>query len=212
MPRSKEILYFNGLERTGVGRPERTLINYLRFRGITMNHAEVAWHSDLPYQKIFETAMNRAEELLQKSEYLTLVGASAGGSLAVNVFHALSQRYPAAELRAVSLSGRLKVANLDTFSRSVMARPNPSQSFIDSVIACDYNTLPQLSQHQKSRMLTVQPLADEAIPLSTMGIEGVQNQTVPIAGHVAGIALAALMLPRTLKTLQRQGHTKAEEV
>lgn len=75
---------------------------------------------------------------------------------------------------------------------------HPSKAFLDSVIYCDKAAIPELTEADRARMITIQPRADEIVPLDMMVIECVNTKSVPINGHMAGIALAAVCLPRYL--------------
>jgi len=72
------------------------------------------------------------------------------------------------------------------------------------VVQCDQVAIPGLTESDKQRLWTVRPVADEAVPLSTMYIDGVECYTVPVSGHVAGIAVGAIRLPGILNDLETQ--------
>ncbi|MBI2798266.1 hypothetical protein HYX70_03125 [Candidatus Saccharibacteria bacterium] len=194
-------LYFNGLERTHTGVPERVLTWYYRLWGIVLAYFSVDWHSGRSFQELLDEATNRAEGMLLRHGQLVLIGASAGGSLAMGVFAQLRRKYPEADVRAVSLSGRLHVGNLDDLVATALHRPGkkPSVAFIDSVRHCNEEVLPLLTAADKQRAITFRPLFfDEAVPLCTMGISGVAMFIAPIVYHVPGIVLGALRIPWVL--------------
>jgi hypothetical protein len=195
-----QVLYLNGLERTKVGLPEKILAGYLRLRGIEMAHASVDWHSDGSFQEIFDATTYQAEQKLQQHGKLAIVGVSAGGSLGLNVFQRLRRDSPESDVSLVSLSAWLNVGDMERLDYTALHRPGkqPSPAFKDSVVHCSNVTLPALTQADRARILTIHPLADEVVPLYTMSIEGVEARTVPIGGHVLGISVASLMLPRLL--------------
>ena len=198
-----EVLYFNGLERTKVGVPERALSLYLRLRGIRSEHAEVNWHSEESFQEIFDSASELAEQKLRQSGHLAIVGASAGGSLGVNVFQRLRVNNPGLDLSLITFSAWLNAADLQRLEYTAVHRPGKqkSEAFRDSVIHCSEVAVPLLTEADKARIVTTYPSTDETVPLDVMGIEGVEAHVIPARGHVPGIALASLMLPHLIDEL-----------
>lgn len=195
-------LYLNGLERTHTGTFEKLLAKYFRLWGVFFKHLSVDWHTGKPFQVLLDDATNEAEKILHQHRKLVLIGASAGGSLAVSVFARLRSKYPGADIYVIVLSGRLHVGDSDNLIHTALHRPGkkPSLAFIDSVHYCERKVLSRLTQADKRRMVTFRPLLfDEAVPLSTMGIHGVTMLIAPIFYHVPGIVVAALRVPRTIR-------------
>lgn len=68
-----------------------------------MTHAHVDWRSEESFAALLDRMTELAREKLRNHDRLALVGSSAGGSMAVNVFGALKDE----NVVAASLCGRL---------------------------------------------------------------------------------------------------------
>ena len=195
-------VYFNGLERTSVGVPEKLFARYMKLRGVDLFHAEVDWHN-LNFTDIFAEATDYTRDVLQDVGRLTIIGASAGGSLGVNVFSRIRKEDQKTDVSLISLSGRLRIGDRQHLEETALYRPGkqPSRAFIDSVVRCDEVATIQLTPDDKRRMLTVLPMTDGVVPPDTMTVDGVEQKTVPMVGHVPGIALGALVTPGLINNL-----------
>ncbi|HTE57132.1 MAG TPA: hypothetical protein VK694_00150 [Verrucomicrobiae bacterium] len=192
-------LYFHGLGTTQLTLIDRIFFSHLRHRGIELEHALVDWHGDQSFQELFDHATEQAEQRLRTYGQLTLVGASAGGSMAVNVFHRLRSGDPDLNISVISLSGRLHIGDPQHLERRALHRlGKPSPAFIGSVTHCHEVAIPGLTEADKQLVGVARPWIERTVPLATMSIEDAHEYTVPAIGHVAGIGLGALWLPRIL--------------
>ncbi len=199
-------LYLHGLGRTDLRSNERRILERNHSKGIDYVAADIDWRSSETFLELRDRITKQASELLvSMSELgrLVIEGSSAGGSLATNVGAQLDD----SRVRVVSHSGRLREGNYSKRSWRNLARcahlgtTAASQSFYDSVLHCDNVTIPSLSEEAKSRMLITMPLADEVVPIATMGIEGVQTARVSIVGHSFGIGAGMLRMPHLIEQL-----------
>lgn len=119
-----------------------------------------------------------------KKNYVSLIGASASGSLAFNCLIA----FPNDVLTAVDLCGRLKVGDEQGF-RSFKQRAEGTLSFAQSVRRFEANTS-KLSPKLKQRMLITKGWWDELVPEKTMEVEGIRSVRVPFVEHGINISLS----------------------
>ncbi len=194
------ILFFNGLSTGEVRKREQIAINYLRKRGVQVTAAQINWYGSESFASIFKRMVKLTQQELKKHGKLTLVGSSAGGSMAVNILSRLRDK----NLSAVTLCSRLQLADLPWWDlRSLermahMGTSRPSQAFLDSVTYCSNKAIPNLTTSSKQHLIIVQQWADFVVPRPTMSIDGVQIYKVPALGHGWGIAMGVRRLPRII--------------
>lgn len=191
-------LYFNGLTDGTTRKRERLAIKYLAKHGIIVEHTPINWRSDEPFQGLLARLTRIAEQKLKEHDKLLLIGSSAGGSLALNIFKQVDNK----NLYAITLCSRLHDAKLAWWDWRIMHRmayigaPKASQKFVDSVTYCSDKTIPRLTKQDKQRIVIVQQLADGVVPRPTMSIDGVQACKVLAFGHGWGVAAAVRRIPR----------------
>ncbi len=196
-------LFFNGLTDGTTRKREQLAINYLAERGIIVEHIPINWRSDELFTDMIAGLTELTSQKLKEHGELLLIGSSAGGSLALNVFKQVNSR----NLYAVTLCSRLHDAKLPWWDRRTMERmayigtPKASQAFVDSVAYCTNTTILALTSEDKERIVIVQQLADSVVPRPTMGIEGVQVHKVAAIGHGWGIASGVRHLPKIIHSL-----------
>lgn len=191
-------LFFNGLTDGTTRKREQLAINYLAKRGIAVEHVPINWRSDEPFTHMLNRLTKITQQKLKEYDQLLLIGSSAGGSLALNVFKRVDNK----NLYTITLCSRLHDAKLAWWDWRTMERmayigtPKASQKFVDSVAYCTDKTIPTLSDQDKKRIVIVQQLADGAVPRPTMSVEGAQTHKVLAIGHGWGIAAGAVHLPK----------------
>ena len=187
---SKPLLFLNGL---GVGdeRPwETRAFRILENKGYDPIHGHVNWRTE-SLDKIFHRLTSQSETIVREVGFLTVVGASAGGSLAINLFGKLRDR----NVKAVNAYGRLSRGNLPSWSYHTLefsahlGTQKASQSWYESVQYCEDVTIPALSKRDKERISILKPITDLVVPLHTMDIDGIEPKRMLALGHsTAGLA------------------------
>lgn len=184
-------VYFNGLNRGTINRGERSAIKRAANDNIDIEHIPIDWLSNESFDNFINKTTAACEEELKQYGSLLLVGASAGGSLAINVFGELSNE----NVRVVTLCSRLHEPDLrwwDPRSLERMAHigtAKESRLFYDSVMRSGNTTIPSLAPKDRQRITTVKQWADEVVPRPTMNVEGLQSYIVPGFGHHYGIVM-----------------------
>ncbi|HXE10067.1 MAG TPA: hypothetical protein VN554_01440 [Verrucomicrobiae bacterium] len=198
------VLYINGLGDGAWNRREHIMASNLERHGHRMEHAHLDWLANGGFESRLQETVGQAETILRDEGRLAIVGSSAGGSMAVNVFGALESE----DVFAVNMCGRLAEGDLaatDWRTLDNMAHlgtSRASQSFYDSVKFCEEETVPNLTDEQKKRLLIFHQLFDFVVPHQTMLIPGVDNKRLAVIGHGLGIFLAGRMLPELLSENQ----------
>lgn len=194
-------IFFNGLGTGETRRREAIAFKYLRKHGIAVVHHHIDWLSGEGFESLLQKAAALTRDILDTNGSVVLIGSSAGGSMAINVFSQLQDH----DVFAISLCGRLHpgayqpTERLSLENKAGIGKPHESQSFYDSVVYCDQKAIPAIKSKNLHRAATVRQIADGVVPPKTMEIIGVQPIFVPGFGHGMGILLGALQLPKIIK-------------
>jgi pimeloyl-ACP methyl ester carboxylesterase len=191
MPKEKH----NLIVVPGLGDGERWLSFILRQwstkYGIEPHMHVMSWADNSKnYAAKQDRLLNLIDELSNETTLLSLLGLSGGGSAVLNAY---ALRLDSIH-KVVNVCGRLQVGQNVTPTLEQAGRGKPA--FIESVKTAESN-LPDLNNQQKSRILTIRPKYDEAVPISTVPVEGAQNIEINSVTHVLSIALA-LLFPRQI--------------
>ncbi len=124
-----------------------------------------------PFDLKFDRLLYWVERFKKDSERISLVGLSAGGSMAVNALARLEGVH-----RAVCVCARLRQGNLRQFRRTSKA----SKAYAQSVQMMEKRVTGQraklLSDEQLSRILTLRAFYDEIVPNDTAILPGAKNE------------------------------------
>lgn len=133
----------------------------------------------------FEPKLDRLTaliDLLTGRGNVSLVGISAGGSLALNAF---AHRREVIH-KVATVCAPLRRAEHTFFWRHIMGR---YPAFVESLDLVEQNQL-MLTPEDRIRILTTHALLDEQVPNSTTTLPGARNILIPIIGHQLALTLA----------------------
>lgn len=128
--------------------------------------------------------------LVATGAQVSLLGTSAGASAVLNAFFARRD-----DIRSVvSVCGRLRAGDgvypsLDQSRNRLLFKP--------SVLRCDEG-ISRLTPADKAKILTIRPLFDELVPVTTMTIAGATNRRILAVEHMVGIYLALSVYARLI--------------
>ncbi len=195
------MLYINGLERTGVGWPERLLSWLFSRKYIDLHFTSVDWHGNGDVIELRSKVVVQAKEILASTNQLTLVGVSAGASLALSVFVQLRQEFPDASIKLVCISGRLQLGDRNHLVQTALHRKGkkPSIAYLHSVVDCDEQFVNRLTVQDKLLITIYKPLLDCVVPVGTMSIVGVEQHRVLAVGHLVGVVMGLARLLHNTK-------------
>jgi pimeloyl-ACP methyl ester carboxylesterase len=206
-------LYFNGLGSGKTRKREWFAMRYLAKHGIQVEHISIDWRSDEPFEELLERLVSLTRHKLEEHGKLVLIGSSAGGSLALNIFRKINNK----NLSVVTICSRLHDARLARWDRRTLERMayigtlKASPLFVDSVAYCTNQTIPGFTKTDKQRVIIVRQLADDVVPKRTMEIEGIKIHKVFAIGHGWGIAEGIRQLPHILEAPYRNSQTRKHE-
>lgn len=174
MLKSHHIIYIAGLNDHRKG--YELFINSWSLYGIIPHVYRVGWHDGESFKPKLKRLVSFVNSLLDKGNTVSLVGASAGGSVALN---ALIEQ---PKINAVvNLCGRLRAGKNVSPSLSVASKN--SSSFRESVRLFESRE-PKMTKHLRQKVLTLTPIWDEVVPKPTVFLNGATNKTLPSIEHM----------------------------
>lgn len=135
--------------------------------------------------------------LHEKENKIDILGGSAGGSLALLVFHENSDKIE----KAVNLNGRLRAGNYKV--RSLENASKNSSSFRESVMTFE-KIEPELSENERKRILTIRALVDEVVPGDTVSVADAKNIRSFIPEHALCIGLSLAIFDKSIIDFLRE--------
>lgn len=149
-----------------------------RRRGVEAYLFQMRWEVDEPFDVKLRRLLRLIDRLHDAGRDVGLVGASAGASVVLTAFAAR----PEAVGHVACICG--KIQNGDTVSPYTYRR-NPSfRTAMDGLP----DILSGLAIERRSKILSLTPQADPAVPPADTKLEGARCESMPIAGHAFGIA------------------------
>lgn len=138
-----------------------------------------------------ENLYDIVQSLLQKGHTVSLLGTSAGGSAAINIY----SKFPEISY-VINVCGRLR-KGIDVYPSLEQATKH-HPIFTESILACE-NTIDRLISTDKDKIL-MRPLYDEIVPVSTMTIAGVTNKRIIAVEHVASMFIAMTLYAKSISS------------
>jgi len=155
----------------------------------------LGWNQSEPYQEKLNKILKMVDSLTATGQAISIIGVSAGASLAVNLFTERKDKITA----VVLICG--KINNPQTLGDNYK-KQNPA--LLDCVSASDQNAK-ALQPQDKQKMLTIRPLFDGTVAKSDSVIAGVKNQNILSLLHAPSIYLALTLYKRfTINFLKSQ--------
>lgn len=148
------------------------------------------------FKQKLDEALRLVDSLIKTDKKVSIIGNSAGSSLAINIFGERRGKIH----RVVVNCGRVRTGDWPWFTFDQAAASSPS--FRESVLRSEH-IIPKLSGTERRKILTLRPLFDEIVPPWTVPIAGATNEITPSVEHVVTIALNMTLLSgRVIKFLR----------
>ncbi len=192
-------LYVNGLGYGNLTPKDRLAKWWWKRSGRTIEHAGINWYGGGSLEEKVEQVENKVDQMLKVFGGVAIIGGSAGGGLALNVFSKMKHK----NVCAITAHARVKVGDYEDSDRMSLSRRahmnsrRPAPSFVDSVTYVESVVIPGFSDDDKSRLLNLTQIRDRVVDIDLMKIEGVQTHRARTAGHLGGF-LAHLIADRNL--------------
>lgn len=161
---------------------ESKIVTYLwEKQGVRVIFFRANWRSREDYKSKLKRLLNLIDEESVNTT-ISLVGASAGGSLVLNAFGNRKNKVN----KVVTVCSRLMKDKLAGF-RGFVNRTRGYPAFSESVINAEKKVL-GLKNYERKRIMTVHALfGDELVSANTSIINGAYNTVVPTGEHVLSI-------------------------
>ncbi len=193
MVRKHHVIYIPGL--SDHRKSYELIINRWSLYGVIPHVYRVGWHDGESFKPKLKRLIDYINCLQDKGGIVSLVGASAGGSVALN---ALVEQH---KINAVvNLCGRLQAGK--NVSPALKVASKNSISFRESVIFFESRE-PRMTKHLRQKVLTLTPIWDEIVPKPTVFLKGATNKTLPSVEHMLsgflGMTIFSSMIVKFLK-------------
>lgn len=204
MPRPLAVIYVPGLGDTRI-RGQKTAVNLWKLQGVESYLFQMNWMNGEQFQPKLTRLLALIDKLHSEDKSVALVAASAGGSAALNAFAARQEII----VGMVSICGKLDARGYGTV-HPMLYRKNPA--FMESMQMLG-DSEAALNDSARARILSLHPIADEAVPVKETKLPGVLSQQMPVMGHFFGIAygltIGSRRLLRFLKDCSAKGPLQA---
>jgi hypothetical protein len=179
------VIYIPGLgdQKT----PNKLLANLIPFVwglfGFSVHILRLNWEDGKPFSSKLQIITKKVDELSRKDFSVYLLGVSAGGSAALNAYcERRGTVRGVASLAGRLCGGRSTKHKLESFA-------NRSPAFLESVLLFEKTNLRTLSEKDKSKIITIRPLTDNIVPVSTVSLDGATNIQIQLSGHLLACGL-----------------------
>jgi pimeloyl-ACP methyl ester carboxylesterase len=173
---------------------QKKLINGWQKLGVVPHYFAVGWSDSEPFEQKLKRLVDLIDSLSDAGTTVSLVGASAGASLALNGY--MQRRHKISGV--VFVCGELgSSANI----RPSYFKNNPA--FKGSMKQLDIN-LKRLNDTDKAKMLSIHPLYDEIVPIKDTKIARVKNRHIISVEHALSIGLAMTIYKRIVINFLKQ--------
>ncbi len=150
------------------------------------------WHDGEDFKEKLKKGLQEIEKLHDQYGRVSVVGCSAGGSFAGNMFGESKLAH-----KMVNNCGRMRKGEVFGF-RGFIKRTATSYPFAQSVVYFEESIEPNLTTYQRGNIMTITPLlGDELVPANTVLIRGARNITLPLIEH--GFTIAAGLFSRQVR-------------
>ncbi len=161
------------------------ILNSWTSAGIEVRYHRVGWAAEEP----LDIKIEKVVKLINKLDgRVSVVGVSAGASLAINVMAACEDKV----LAVVLICGK--------FIKAQKIGPNYSlkNPILKESVEQSEQNLKAMPPYQKQKILSIRPIFDNVVPVADMVIPGATNQRIVSFWHIPSIFLAITIYRRSI--------------
>lgn len=182
------IIYVPGLSDY-IAWGQRGITFFWQILGVRVHYFPLRWAEKESFEIKLERVLKKIDELESKGKKVSLVGVSAGGSAAINIFARRKNIN-----KVVIICGKLHRPHHMPKDRYEV---NPA--FKESMFLVE-KSLAKLGPKQRSKILCVNALNDPYVPPKDSSIKGAHTYTVDSKGHKRGIYFTILLRPKMIRS------------
>lgn len=179
----RHVIFLQGL---GDNKPNRVGLNCLAWlwgkQGLKITVCHIGWADSEPFNLKLDRLIKDIDSLYSQHAEVSLVGTSAGASLALNAYSLAQEKIH----RLVYISGKLR--NPENVNPRYFKK-NPA--FKQSLYLSEAN-FQKLTDQDKRKMLYLHALRDTLVPPKLNKPTGIRSRAVLAFGHVVGIFTALI--------------------
>lgn len=176
--KASHVIYIPGLG-DGYDRSRLFLLRLWRYRDITVELVPMLWSVDDGFEAKRQHVYDAIDRALAKNKRIILVGESAGGSMAVNVYAARSGDIS----KVITLCG--KNTHPETVSKKLYQKHPAFRQSMNNVNA----SIRRLEISDRQRFTSIYPLHDPVVPVSETLLPDCRRVRVFAYGHLVPILL-----------------------
>lgn len=186
------IFYIPGLG-DGYDRFRSKALRFWTIFGVRAELIPMRWDDDEPYDIKFERVARAVKEASAKNSRVTLIGESAGGSMALNMFVANP-----------TVNTLITIAGVNTAATPVAGyRLRRSPAFAESRYRVN-ESLRRLDASRRDAIHTVRATVDNVVRARHSQIDGAHNHRIWAYGHLYTITLCLTLLSGYIVYLAKQ--------
>ena len=174
------IIYIPGLGDSRVKGQRIALESWTRF-GVKTHLHQMNWADGEAFTPKLTRLMVEIDKYTAQGLTVSLIAASAGASAAVNAY---VQRQDAIN-GVIFVCGKLAGSFHSSYHQT-----NPAFAQSMEMLPA---SLAQLTDTDKSKMLSLHPVSDPVVPVAQTRISGVQSSRMPVSGHAVGIGYGIIV-------------------
>lgn len=194
--RAHAVIYVPGLGDSRVA-GQQMAVDLWRLQGVEPYLFQMNWSNGEAFAPKMTRLLKLIDGLTSEGKIVSLVGASAGGSVVMNALALRRNTLNGVACICGKISNKHNVHPL-TYQRNV--------AFHHSMHGLD-DALPELTDKDMSRVLSLHPIVDNVVPIPDTKLAGAHIGTMPTFGHFLGIAygltLGSFRIMRFLKKIDR---------
>lgn len=161
----------------------------------------VRWSNNENFEQKLNRLLTLIDELKNKGKVISLVGTSAGGSVAINAFI----RRKKLIYKVVNICGRLKVGPTEGW-RSFKSTTSHHKAFAQSILFLENNAKLLNPGNRKKIMTMTAMFGDELVPKETNSFEGAYNVSIPTFEHMTSIILSLTLFSNKIFSFLRSNN------
>lgn len=174
-------------------KPLEFATSHFRMHGLNPVVYPTGWRDSETFKLKLQRLVDMIDGYIKSGNIVSLIGTSAGGSAALNVFIERKNTI----YKMINVCGRLRVGT-ETGFRSFKSKTSSSPAFAESVLQCQ-STEKSLSDIDRKRIMTVHAqFGDELVPPETTIINGAKNISIPTVEHIVSIGLALTLFSKPI--------------
>lgn len=170
------IIYIPGLGDSTISGQQK-LLSIWRLWGVKTTLVQMNWADKKPFAPKLEKVLLAIDDATAHGDTVSLMAASAGGSMAIAAYAARKSNIH----KVVLICGEVKA---DAHISPHFTIENPAFGTSMHYLA---ENLAQLDTNARARIRSYHPIADNVVPVRDTNIEGADSKCMPVMGHAIGI-------------------------